>query len=46
MEKCLTILAGQPGIGKTIILHMLAWCLATGTGFFGKPIFRRGLSIE
>ena len=42
MEKCLTILAGQPGIGKTIILHMLAWCLATGTGFFGKPIFRRG----
>jgi len=42
MEKCLTILAGQPGIGKTIILHMLAWCLATGTGFFGKPIFRKG----
>ena len=42
MEKCLTILAGQPGIGKTIILHMLAWCLATGVGFFGKPIFRPG----
>ena len=42
MEKCLTILAGQPGIGKTIILHMLAWCLATGVGFFGKPIFRTG----
>ena len=42
MEKCLTILAGQPGIGKTIILHMLAWCLATGVGFFGKPVFRPG----
>lgn len=42
MEKCLTILAGQPGIGKTIILHMLAYCLSTGTGFFGKPIYRPG----
>lgn len=42
MEKCLTILAGQPGIGKTIILHMLAYCLSTGTGFFGKTIYRPG----
>ena len=42
MEKCLTVLAGQPGVGKTVILHMLAWCLATGTGFFGKPIYIRG----
>ena len=42
MEKCLTILAGQPGIGKTIILHMLAYCLSTGTGFFGKVIHRPG----
>jgi len=42
MEKCLTILAGQPGIGKTIILHMLAYCLSTGTGFFGKVIQRPG----
>jgi len=42
MEKCLTVLAGQPGIGKTVILHMLAWSLATGTGFFSKPIYVRG----
>ena len=42
MEKCLTVVAGQPGIGKTVILHMLAWCLATGAGFFGKPILIRG----
>ncbi len=42
MEKCLTVLVGQPGIGKTVILHMLAWCLATGAGFFGKPILIRG----
>jgi len=42
MEKCLTVLAGQPGIGKTVVLHMLAWCLATGTGFFGKPIYIQG----
>ena len=42
MEKCLTVLAGQPGIGKTVILHMLAWCLATGAGFFGKPIYIQG----
>ena len=42
MEKCLTVLAGQAGIGKTVILHMLAWCLASGTGFFGKPIYVRG----
>ena len=42
MEKCLTILAGQPGIGKTIILHMLAYCLVTGAGFFGKAIYRPG----
>ena len=42
MEKCLTVLAGQPGVGKTVILHMIAWCLATGTGLFGKPIYRPG----
>ena len=40
--KMFNCFSRSTGIGKTVILHMLAWCLATGAGFFGKPILIRG----
>ena len=42
MEAALTLLVGQPGIGKTMLLHMLAYCLATGNNILGKEVIKRG----
>ena len=42
LKKALTILIGQPGIGKTMLLHMLAYALATGNSILLKTILERG----
>ena len=42
LENALTLLIGQPGIGKTMLLHMLAYALATGNSILGKEIIKRG----
>mgnify|MGYP001247574269 CR=1 FL=1 len=38
MRKCLTVLAGQPGVGKTMLLHMIAYGLVTGRSICGKQV--------
>ena len=38
MRKCLTVLAGQPGVGKTMLLHMIAYALVTGRSICGKQV--------
>ena len=42
LENALTLVVGQPGVGKTMLLHMLGYCLATGNDFFGKKVELRG----
>tara|TARA_B100001964_G_scaffold131352_1_gene145145 strand:+ start:3112 stop:5259 length:2148 start_codon:yes stop_codon:yes gene_type:complete len=42
LKKALTLLIGQPGIGKTMLLHMLAYALATGNQILLKTIIERG----
>ena len=42
LEKALTLVVGQPGVGKTMLLHMMAYALATGNLIFGKQIEKRG----
>ena len=42
LEKALTLVVGQPGVGKTMLLHMLGYALATGNNIFGKEIEKRG----
>ena len=42
LKKALTVLIGQPGIGKTMLLHMLAYALATGNPILLKTILERG----
>ena len=42
LEKALTLLVGQPGVGKTMLLHMICYALATGNLIFGKDILKRG----
>tara|TARA_B100000029_G_scaffold114628_1_gene107147 strand:- start:4459 stop:6642 length:2184 start_codon:yes stop_codon:yes gene_type:complete len=42
MASALTLLVGQPGVGKTMLLHMLAYCLATGHNILGKVVLERG----
>ena len=42
LENALTLLVGQPGVGKTMMLHMLGYSLATGNDFFGKKVECRG----
>ena len=38
MRKCLTVLAGQPGVGKTMLLHMMAYALVTGKSICGRQV--------
>ena len=42
LKKALTLLVGQPGIGKTMLLHMLGYALATGNPILTKTILERG----
>mgnify|MGYP003133217625 FL=1 len=42
LERALTLVVGQPGVGKTMLLHMLAYSLATGNLFFTKDVVVRG----
>ena len=42
LEKALTLVVGQPGVGKTMLMHMMAYALATGNLIFGKQIEKRG----
>lgn len=42
LKKALTLLVGQPGIGKTMLLHMLGYALATGNPILLKTILERG----
>ena len=42
MKKTLTLLVGQPGIGKTMLLHMFAWALCNGLKLLGKTVLERG----
>ena len=42
LERALTLVVGQPGVGKTMMLHMMAYALATGNLFFAKEILIRG----
>ena len=42
LQSALTLIVGQPGVGKTMLLHMLAYCVATGNPFFGKDVEVRG----
>ena len=42
LKKALTLIVGQPGVGKTMLMHMLAWCLCTGIKILGKEILERG----
>ena len=42
LEAALTLIVGQPGVGKTMMLHMLAYCVCTGNPFFGKDVEVRG----
>ena len=42
LEATLTLIVGQPGVGKTMMLHILAYCVATGNPFFGKQVECRG----
>mgnify|MGYP000035257083 CR=1 FL=1 len=42
LRKALTLIVGQPGIGKTMLMHMIAWCLCTGIKILGKEILERG----
>ena len=42
LKKALTLLVGQPGIGKTMFLHMLGYALATGNPILLKTILERG----
>ena len=42
LKKALTLIVGQPGIGKTMLMHMIAWCLCTGIKILGKEILERG----
>jgi len=42
LEKALTLLVGQPGVGKTMLMHMIGYALATGNPIFGKDILKRG----
>ena len=42
LKKALTVLIGQPGIGKTMLLHMIAYALATGNPILLKTILERG----
>tara|TARA_R110001606_G_scaffold65770_2_gene151876 strand:- start:1330 stop:3504 length:2175 start_codon:yes stop_codon:yes gene_type:complete len=42
LENALTLVVGQPGVGKTMLLHMLGYSLATGNDFFGKQVEVRG----
>ena len=42
LECALTLVVGQPGVGKTMLLHMLAYSLATGNLFLTKEILVRG----
>ena len=41
LRQALTLIVGQPGIGKTMLMHMLAWCLCTGIKILGKEILER-----
>ena len=42
LERALTLVVGQPGVGKTMLLHMLAYALATGNLFLAKDVLVRG----
>ena len=42
LENALTLVVGQPGVGKTMLLHMMAYALATGNLIFGKQVEKRG----
>jgi hypothetical protein len=42
LEAALTLIVGQPGVGKTMLLHMLAYCVCTGNPFFGRDVEVRG----
>jgi hypothetical protein len=42
LKKTLTLIVGQPGIGKTMLMHMIAWCLCTGIKILGKEVLERG----
>ena len=42
MLKTMTLIVGQPGVGKTILLHMIAYCLAYAVKLLGKDILIPG----
>jgi len=42
LVAALTLVVGQPGVGKTMMLHMLAYCVCTGNPFFGRDVEVRG----
>jgi len=42
LVAALTLVVGQPGVGKTMLLHMLAYCVCTGNPFFGRDVEVRG----
>ena len=42
MLKTMTLIVGQPGVGKTILLHMIAYCLANGIKLLGKEVLQPG----
>ena len=42
LENALTLVVGQPGVGKTMLLHMMGYALATGNLIFGKQVEKRG----
>ena len=45
LEKALTLIVGQPGVGKTMLMHMIAYALVTGNPIFGKDILKRGNAL-
>ena len=42
MKKALTLIVGQAGVGKTILMAMLAAALANGQKILGRPIKENG----
>ena len=42
LVAALTLVVGQPGVGKTMLLHTLAYCVCTGNPFFGRDVEVRG----
>jgi len=44
-KNCLTLIAGEPGCGKTQWLTQMAYCFAGGHTFFGKKVTEPGNAL-